>query len=163
MNTQNIREITDGQRAFFATEQTLDVSFRKRQLARLEAAVYAWQPEIEQALFQDLGKDATESWMTEIGMVLSEIRYQRRHLEEFARESCVPTPLANFYARSRIVKMPYGTVLVMSPWNYPFLLSMKGAKIYDMDEETVDVKRWSELKNVRAYYEFFKMHEREFG
>ena len=45
----------------------------------------------------------------------------------------------------------------------PFLLSMKGAKIYDMDEETVDVKRWSELKNVRAYYEFFKMHEREFG
>ena len=45
----------------------------------------------------------------------------------------------------------------------PFLLSMKGAKIYDMDEETVDVKLWSELKNVRAYYEFFKMHEREFG
>ncbi len=45
----------------------------------------------------------------------------------------------------------------------PFLLSMKGAKIYDMDEETVDVKRWSELKNVRAYYEFFKKHEREFG
>ena len=45
----------------------------------------------------------------------------------------------------------------------PFLHSMKGAKIYDMDEETVDVKRWSELKNVRAYYEFFKMHEREFG
>ena len=74
MNTQNIREITDGQRAFFATEQTLDVSFRKRQLARREAAVYARQPEIEQALFQDLGKDATESWLTEIGMVLSEIR-----------------------------------------------------------------------------------------
>lgn len=45
----------------------------------------------------------------------------------------------------------------------PFLLSMKGAKIYDMDEETVDVKLWSELKNVRAYYEFFKKHEREFG
>lgn len=44
----------------------------------------------------------------------------------------------------------------------PFLLSMKGAKIYDMDEETVDVKRWNELKNVRAYYEFFKKHEREF-
>ena len=45
----------------------------------------------------------------------------------------------------------------------PFLLSMKGAKIYDMDEEVVDVKRWSELKNVRAYYDFFKKHEREFG
>ena len=45
----------------------------------------------------------------------------------------------------------------------PFLLSMKGAKIYDMDEEVVDVKRWCELKNVRAYYDFFKKHEREFG
>ena len=45
----------------------------------------------------------------------------------------------------------------------PFLLSMKGAKIYDMDEEAVDVKRWSELKNVRAYYDFFKKHEREFS
>lgn len=45
----------------------------------------------------------------------------------------------------------------------PFLLSMKGAKIYDMDEEVVDVKRWSELKNVRAYYDFFKKHEKDFA
>lgn len=44
----------------------------------------------------------------------------------------------------------------------PFLLSMRGAKIYDMDEEIVDVKRWTELKNVRAYYEFFRKHEKEF-
>lgn len=44
----------------------------------------------------------------------------------------------------------------------PFLLSMRGAKIYDMDEETVDVKRWTQLENVRAYYEFFKRHEHEF-
>ena len=45
----------------------------------------------------------------------------------------------------------------------PFLLSMRNAKIYDLDEEMVDVKRWTELKNVRAYYDFFKQHEREFG
>ena len=44
----------------------------------------------------------------------------------------------------------------------PFLLSIRGAKIYDMDEEPVDVKHWTELSNVRAYYEFFKQHEREF-
>ena len=44
----------------------------------------------------------------------------------------------------------------------PFLLSMRGAKIYDMDEEVVDVKRWTELSNVRAYYDFFKKYEREF-
>ena len=45
---------------------------------------------------------------------------------------------------------------------YPFLLSMRGAKIYDMDEEIVDVKKWTELANVRSYYEFFKRHEKEF-
>lgn len=56
----------------------------------------------------------------------------------------------------------FGCQFIMATHS-PFLLSMKGAKIYDMDEERVDVKRWSELENVRAYYEFFKKHEREFG
>lgn len=124
METETIKEIVAAQRAWFDTDATLDTAFRKKQLARLEAAIYAWQDRIQQALQADLGKDATESWMTEISLVLSEIRYQRRHLDEFARQTCTLTPLANFYARSRIVKMPYGTVLVMSPWNYPFLLSM---------------------------------------
>ena len=45
----------------------------------------------------------------------------------------------------------------------PFLLSMKGAKIYDMDEEPVDVKKWTKLSSVRAYYDFFKAHEDELG
>lgn len=56
----------------------------------------------------------------------------------------------------------FGCQFIMATHS-PFLLSMKGAKIYDMDEEAVDVKRWSELKNVRAYYDFFKKHEREFS
>ena len=55
----------------------------------------------------------------------------------------------------------FGCQFIMATHS-PFLLSMRGAKIYDMDEETVDVKRWSELGNVRAYYDFFKKHEREF-
>lgn len=124
METEQLETLVNSQRTYFRSGETLDVKFRRRQLARLEAAIYAWQDRIEQALYEDLGKDSTESWMSEIGMVLSEIRYQRRHLEEFAREKCVMTPLANFYSRSSIVQMPYGNVLVMSPWNYPFLLSM---------------------------------------
>ena len=44
----------------------------------------------------------------------------------------------------------------------PFILSMKGAKIYDLDEDRVDVKKWTELENVRTYYEFFKKHGPEF-
>ena len=56
----------------------------------------------------------------------------------------------------------FGCQFVISTHS-PFLLAMKGAKIYDMDEEPVDVKRWTELDNVRAYYDFFKEHEREFS
>ncbi len=55
----------------------------------------------------------------------------------------------------------FGCQFIMATHS-PFLLSMRGAKIYDMDEEVVDVKRWSELANVRAYYTFFKEHEKEF-
>ena len=56
----------------------------------------------------------------------------------------------------------YGCQFIIATHS-PFLLSMKGAKIYDLDEEPVDVKRWYELENVRAYYEFFKKHEGEFS
>ncbi|MBQ7067211.1 MAG: AAA family ATPase [Lachnospiraceae bacterium] len=56
----------------------------------------------------------------------------------------------------------YGCQFIIATHS-PFLLSMKGAKIYDMDEEVVDVKHWTELENVRTYYEFFKNHENEFG
>ena len=56
----------------------------------------------------------------------------------------------------------FGCQFIMATHS-PFLLSMRGAKIYDMDEETVDVKRWTELENVREYYRFFKKHEDEFG
>ena len=55
----------------------------------------------------------------------------------------------------------FGCQLIIATHS-PFLLAMKGAKIYDLDEDPVDVKRWTELTNVRAYYEFFKKHEKEF-
>ena len=83
------------------------------------------EDEICQALQKDLGKSATESYMTEIGMVLSEIRHMQKYLKLYAAKTYVMTPLAQFPATSYKVAEPYGVVLVMSPWNYPFMLAME--------------------------------------
>ena len=76
------------------------------------------------ALQKDLGKSDFESYMCEIGMVLEEISYMLKHLEGFAKEKRVRTPLAQFASRSYVKPSPYGVVLIMSPWNYPFLLTL---------------------------------------
>ena len=72
----------------------------------------------------DLSKSNFESYMCETGLVLSEISYMLKHIRRFAREKRVHTPLAQFHSRSFIKPGPYGVVLIMSPWNYPFLLSL---------------------------------------
>ena len=124
MEKSEIQALVRSQSDFFRSGKTLDLKWRRLQLSRLEAAIYVWQEKIERALCEDLGKDATEAWMSEIGMALQDIRYQKEHLYEFGTEKFRPTPLVQFYARSRVIPMPYGNVLVMSPWNYPFLLSI---------------------------------------
>ena len=116
--------IVEKQRAFFRTGATLDVGFRLRMLARLKAAIRAHEADIAAALQADLGKSSFESYMCESGLALSELSYMQRHVRAFAREKTVRTPLAQFHARSYQVPAPYGVVLIMSPWNYPFLLSM---------------------------------------
>lgn len=62
--------------------------------------------------------------MCETGLVLNEITYMLKHIRRFAREKTVPTPLAQFHSRSYQKPSPYGVVLIMSPWNYPFLLAL---------------------------------------
>ena len=77
------------------------------------------------ALRTDLGKGSQESYMCEVGLTLSEISYMLSHTRRFMREKTVATPLAQFASRSYVKPSPYGTVLIMSPWNYPFLLTME--------------------------------------
>ncbi|MGI6200055.1 MAG: aldehyde dehydrogenase [Christensenellales bacterium] len=112
------------QRDYFQTDVTLPLSWRLQMLARLKEAVLAYEERIYEALAQDLGKSRTESYMAEVGMVLSEISYMQRHVRRFMRARRAPTPLAQFPAHSFTVPVPYGCVLVMSPWNYPFMLSV---------------------------------------
>lgn len=113
------------QRAYFAQNETLPLEFRRKALDRLERAIVQREGEINDALRADLGKSASESYMCEVGMTLSELRFMRSHLRAFARKRRVLTPLAQFHASSYTVRDPYGVVLIMSPWNYPFMLTME--------------------------------------
>jgi len=124
MSNQKIEQILDSQRDFFKSGATLPVSFRISMLKKLAEAVKAHEQEITDALKKDLGKSASESYMCEIGMVLSEISYMIRHVKRFAAKQHVHTPLAQFAAVSYQKPVPYGNVLIMSPWNYPFLLAI---------------------------------------
>ena len=120
----NIKELLEKQRKYFDSGETLSVEFRVRMLKRLYAAVKKYEDEIEEALTKDLGKSEFEGFMCEVGMVLTEISYMIKHTPKFAKEKRVRTPLAQFASRSYKKPCPYGNVLIMSPWNYPFLLSL---------------------------------------
>ena len=125
MKQAEIQEILDRQRAFFDGGGTLPVDVRIQALKRLRAAIQAHEGEICDALRADLGKSGFESYMCEVGMTLSEVSYMITHTRRFAREKTRWTPLAQFCSRSYVKPSPYGVVLVMSPWNYPFMLSME--------------------------------------
>ena len=120
----DIHEIVTRQRAFFQTGRTLPASFRLEMLRKLRDAVDRYAPEIAAALSADLGKSGYESFMCETGLVRGEISYMIRHVGRLARERRVPTPLAQFAARSYQKPSPYGNTLIMSPWNYPVLLTL---------------------------------------
>lgn len=124
MQEQEIRTIIEEQRRCFQAGSTLDVEVRVAALQKLKDCIVKYEEEICAALKKDLGKSSAESYMCEIGMVLSELTYMIRHVRKFAKEQRVRTPLAQFAARSYKKPSPYGVVLVMSPWNYPFLLTM---------------------------------------
>ena len=124
MTEQEINRLVSIQRRYFRTGATLSIEGRLGALRRLYAAVSQHEGEICQALKRDLGKSGFESYMCETGMVLEEISYMIKHLRRFAAERTVPTPLAQFHSRSFVKPSPYGVVLIMSPWNYPFMLTL---------------------------------------
>lgn len=124
MNETEIKQIVETQRTFFYTGATLHVDYRLRALARLKAYIQKNEARINEAIKKDLGKSAFESYMCETGLVLSEISYMLKHTRKLAKEKNVLTPLAQFHSRSFQKPSPYGVTLIMSPWNYPFLLTI---------------------------------------
>ena len=127
MERDELRRILEKQRAFFATGVTLDPDYRTEALYNLRKTVLDCQGEIAAALREDLGKSEMESYMCETGMLLSEIDWQIRHVDRLSKNARKHTPLAQFAAKSYVHPEPLGNVLVMSPWNYPLLLSLEPA------------------------------------
>lgn len=124
MTGEQIKALLEKQRAYYRSGATVPVKFRIEQLEKLYDAVKKYETEINDALASDLGKSHYESFMCESGLVLSEISYMIRHTKKFAGRKTVYTPLAQFASHSYRQPVPYGNTLIMSPWNYPFLLTV---------------------------------------
>lgn len=124
MTEQEINSLVARQRKFFQTGATLPVSVRITALRGLYTAIVKYENEIHDALKKDLGKSGFESYMCETGLVLEEISYMLKHIRRFAGEKRVRTPLSQFHSRSFKKPSPYGVTLIMSPWNYPFMLTL---------------------------------------
>lgn len=125
MEAAQIQEIIKTQRKFFKTGATLPVEYRIQGLKRLYRSIQKHEVDIHAAIKKDLGKSKYESYMCEVGMVLSEISHMISHTRRYAGERRVLTPLAQYVSRSFEKPVPYGTVLIMSPWNYPFMLTIE--------------------------------------
>lgn len=121
----DIKEYVNLQREFYATHQTKDINYRIKTLKTIEKWIVEHENLICEALKEDLNKSQTEAYMCEIGLVLSELRYQIKHIKKWSKNKKVWTPLAQFYGVSYESYEPYGVTLVMSPWNYPFMLSIE--------------------------------------
>ncbi len=120
----DLDKLLKNQKEFFKSGKTLSVEFRINMLKKLYSSVKNHEEEIEAALKTDLGKSDFEGFMCETGLVLSEISYMIRHTKKFAAARRVHTPLAQFSSVSFKKPCPYGNTLIMSPWNYPFLLTI---------------------------------------
>lgn len=112
------------QREFFQSGATLPYAFRVKQLKTLYGAIKENEDRILAALEQDLGKCPFESYATELSLVYTEIKHTLKHLKGWMKDQRVPTPVTSFGGRSYIHRQPLGVVLVMSPWNYPFQLTV---------------------------------------
>ncbi len=119
-----MKEILDLQRAYFQTGATLPYQKRIESLNALYESVKKHEQTLLQALKSDLGKSATEAYMCEVGLALSDISYTRRHLKQWMKPQRRRSPITNFPAQSRVISNPYGVALVLAPWNYPLLLTV---------------------------------------
>lgn len=109
-------------RQYFDSGITKSYEFRKEQLKKLKRSVLAHEQDLYDALFADLKKSPEETWVTETGMVISELNAAIRNLKNWMEPERVPTNLLNLPSGSKVMREPLGVVLIIGPWNYPFQL-----------------------------------------
>ena len=124
MNQEPLSGLADRQRGYFRTGASQEITFRRQQLLALRDAVVSCESSILQALKEDLGRPPAETYTSEIGVVLHEIDFALRHLRSWSRPRRVRTPLILFPGSSWVYPEPYGSVLIIAPWNYPFQLAI---------------------------------------
>ncbi|WP_150270056.1 aldehyde dehydrogenase [Paenibacillus tepidiphilus] len=122
LTPQAAEDLLAEHKKWFHTGATREADFRLRQLGKLKEAIRKYEPRIIAALQQDLRKSEFEAYATEIGFTLDSIGYMMKHLKRWMKPVKVRSPLHIFPARSRIYSEPYGTVLIIGPFNYPFQL-----------------------------------------
>ena len=118
----DIDQLYKEQKAFFASQKTLSVAFRKEQLRKLRKTILDHQNELEEAVWKDLRKSKEEFYITEINVVITEIDFHLKNISHWSKPQRVPSPYYLFPGKASVYHHPYGTSLIISPWNYPFQL-----------------------------------------
>ena len=118
----NRNQLVLAQRNFFDNGGTQSIQARRKVLNTLKQVILVEQKEINEALKKDLGKSSSETFLSEVGLVLTEIDYFNRHLKQLAKPKRVTSSLLNWPSKDYIIPEPYGVMLHISPWNYPFQL-----------------------------------------
>lgn len=150
-----ILSLLEKQRAFFDTDTTKNVAFRKENLTKLKSAVKRYEQQLLDALQTDLHKSETEAYMTEIAFIYEEIRFVLKNLDSWTKPQKVKTPVSHLGSKSYLYREPYGVTLIIAPWNYPVQLQFSpligaiaggNTALLKPSEYTPTVSRWiSEL------------------
>ncbi|MBT2686907.1 aldehyde dehydrogenase [Bacillus sp. ISL-47] len=121
---ENYADLIQKQRNFFSNGRTKEVSFRMEALGRLRMIIKEHEQGLMDTLRADLNKSEFDAYLTEIGIVLEEIRFTMKNLKKWAKPRKVKSTLAQVGSKSYIYPEPYGVALIIAPWNYPFQLAI---------------------------------------
>ena len=116
--------ILESQKTYFLSRATRDVEMLKNLLTKLRSEILEKEDAIYDALYKDFKKSTFEAYFSEVGIVISEIDYTLKHIDSWSKPKKIRAALLNFPSKDYIYSEPYGTVLVIAPWNYPFQLAI---------------------------------------
>ncbi|MBD8499881.1 aldehyde dehydrogenase [Paenibacillus arenosi] len=122
VETIDVQSIVAEHKQFFHKGSTTSLEFRLQQLEKLRTAIQRYETQIHEALYKDLGKSEFEAYATEVGLALNAIQYMMKNLKKWMKPEKIKTPFYLYPSSSYIMKEPYGTVLIIGPFNYPFQL-----------------------------------------